>query len=122
VTGVARGIDRAIAQRLLSEGATVYLGDIDPFTLSAEEIADFGDHAIPTKLNTTDRRRAHGRLDGLVNNAANIDASPFETLHDTFRACCRPIWAARFCPRSVPRRRYVTGQILVVVGGVTATF
>ena len=30
VTGAARGIGRAIGQRLLEEGAIVYLGDIDP--------------------------------------------------------------------------------------------
>ena len=97
VTGAARGIGRAIAQRLLLEGAIVYLGDIDRFTLSAEETAEFGGRAIPAKLDITDRgdlasiyetiERAHGRLDGLVNNAAVLDASPFETLqYDTFRS------------------------------------
>jgi NAD(P)-dependent dehydrogenase (short-subunit alcohol dehydrogenase family) len=38
VTGAARGIGRAIGLRLLEEGATVYLGDIDAFTLGPEEI------------------------------------------------------------------------------------
>jgi NAD(P)-dependent dehydrogenase (short-subunit alcohol dehydrogenase family) len=54
VTGAARGIGRAIGQRLLEEGAIVYLGDIDPFTLGDAEAAKFGDRAIVTKLDITD--------------------------------------------------------------------
>lgn len=100
VTGAARGIGRAIALRLLEEGATVYLGDIDAFDLDAEDVARFLERATPTRLDITnvdgvsglcksiDRR--HGRLDGLVNNAAVLDSSPFESLqYEAFRSVMR---------------------------------
>ena len=90
VTGAARGIGRAISHRLLREGATVYLSDIDPIALSSAEASRVGARAIPTRLDITDPsevsgvcrsiQEAHGRLDGLVNNAAILDVSPFETL------------------------------------------
>jgi len=97
VTGAARGIGRAIGRRLLEEGATVYLGDIDAFTLDPENVTSFRDRAIPTRLNITDVDdvarvcetigQSHGYLDGLVNNAAVLDSSPFESLqYDTFRS------------------------------------
>ena len=96
VTGAARGIGRAIGRRLLEEGATVYLSDIEPIALSADETSGVGDRAILTKLDITapsevskvcrNIHDAHGRLDGLVNNAAILDASPFEKLqHARFR-------------------------------------
>ena len=96
VTGAARGIGRAIAQRLLEKGGTVYLSDIEAIVLFPEDVARFGDRAVPIRLDITDLGEvtrvcrnihdAHGRLDGLVNNAAILDVSPFETLqYDRFR-------------------------------------
>jgi 3-oxoacyl-[acyl-carrier protein] reductase len=95
VTGAARGIGQAIGQRLLDEGGIVYLADIDPVELSGEA-GNSGDRARPIRLNIADAADvtktfrtidgAHGHLDGLVNNAAILDASPFESLqYDTFR-------------------------------------
>jgi 3-oxoacyl-[acyl-carrier protein] reductase len=100
VTGAARGIGRAVCRRLLDEGATVYLGDIDAITLGPDDIAKFGHRAIPTRLNIVDLddvtqvcgaiEQVHGRLDGLVNNAAVLDSSPFELLqYDTFESVLR---------------------------------
>ena len=93
VTGAARGIGLAIAARLLEEGATVILADIDGEEMerAASRLAA-GDPArrIPTELDITDEaacRRLvervaerHFRLDMLVNNAAILDISPIDEL------------------------------------------
>ena len=93
VTGAARGIGLAIAARLVEEGATVVLADIDgeeaeraATRLSAGNAA----RGIPVELDITDEaacRRLvgaiddrHSRLDVLVNNAAILDISPIEDL------------------------------------------
>ncbi len=93
VTGAARGIGLAIAARLLKEGATVILADIDGEEMerAASRLAA-GDPArrIPAELDITDEaacRRLvervaerHFRLDMLVNNAAILDISPIDEL------------------------------------------
>jgi 3-oxoacyl-[acyl-carrier protein] reductase len=81
VTGASRGIGRAIARALAAEGAAVVLGARDEGRLAeaVAEIEDAGGKATAVPLDVADRssveaafRRvleAHGRLDGLVNNA-----------------------------------------------------
>ncbi len=80
VTGAARGIGLAIAQRFLEEGYRVALLDIDgpAVTQAATELADSSgtlaltcDVAAPTEVSAVIARTvAHfGRLDALVNNA-----------------------------------------------------
>ena len=103
VTGAARGIGLAIAARLLDEGASVILADID-----SEEVeratkglpASSAARAFPAELDIRDEaacRRLvgelddrHSRLDVLVNNAAILDASPIGDLSiDRFREVTR---------------------------------
>ena len=93
VTGAARGIGLAIAARLLEEGATVILADIDGEVVerAASRLAA-GDPSrrVPGELDITDEaacRRLveriagrHSRLDMLVNNAAILDISPIDEL------------------------------------------
>ncbi|PLX99886.1 MAG: short-chain dehydrogenase [Desulfuromonas sp.] len=78
VTGGAQGIGRGIAKRLLAEGMTVVLADMDNEAL-AETAAEFGPQAVPIRTDVADEaavsalfdqvRSRCGRLDALINNA-----------------------------------------------------
>ncbi len=78
VTGAARGIGAAIAQRLASEGASVMIADIDQ-QAAAETASAIGERAVGQQLDVTEPvswdaavRSAldrWGRVDALVNNA-----------------------------------------------------
>lgn len=88
VTGAARGIGYAIAERLLREGASVTLVDLDaPAVEGAATTLGDRAHAVVADVTRTDEvdravARAHerwGRLDVVVNNAGITGGS-------------RPIW------------------------------
>ncbi|WP_119274540.1 SDR family NAD(P)-dependent oxidoreductase [Taklimakanibacter deserti] len=87
VTGGAQGIGAAIARRLAEEGARVVIGDVDDAKAktTAREIGgetlrvDIADDTTVTALAQA-IDKAHGRLDILVNNAAILDATPFDEL------------------------------------------
>lgn len=87
MTGAARGIGLAIATRLAAEGAVVVLTDIDAVEVEAAAAAlgatglahDIADQASSGRVMATVEER-HGRLDILVNNAAVLDASPWDGL------------------------------------------
>ena len=82
VTGAAKGIGRAIAERLADEGARVVFADID-----AEAAADAARGAPVAQLDVADPAQvramvdgvvaAQGGLDILVNNAGIMDRMPF---------------------------------------------
>lgn len=92
VTGAARGIGEAIATRLASEGAAVFLADIDGDVAAeaAGRLARSGLKATGTRTDITSEasiselrervRAEQGRLDILVNNAAILDATPLRDL------------------------------------------
>ncbi len=80
ITGAARGIGRAISERLGREGAMVVLLDkADAVRLTVDELRAAGLHAEPLVADVTDEASVHaavsdikaqnGRLDILVNNA-----------------------------------------------------
>ena len=81
VTGAARGIGAAIAQRLAADGACVAVADLDEAAAraTAERITAGGRNAFPLKLDVADPASSReavkavvereGRLDVLVNNA-----------------------------------------------------
>ncbi len=78
VTGGARGIGRAIVERLASEGARVLIADVDE-ARGRQTAAEIGPNALVQRLDVTSAaswtvavervQREWGRLDILVNNA-----------------------------------------------------
>jgi D-sorbitol dehydrogenase (acceptor) len=85
ITGAARGIGRAFAERYVAEGATVAIGDIDLERAEASARA-IGPAAYAVRLDVTDQASIDagiqavvdhaGGLDILINNAAVFDAAP----------------------------------------------
>ncbi|WP_420409806.1 L-iditol 2-dehydrogenase [Hoeflea sp.] len=85
ITGAARGIGLAFAQRYVAEGARVAIGDID-LARARKAAAEIGDQAIAVEMDVSsqgsiDRAVAEtverlGRIDILINNAAIFTAAP----------------------------------------------
>ena len=92
VTGAARGIGRAIAARLIHEGARVALADIDGDGAKAAA-HELGRNALAVTLDVTDSasvRAAVGEtlahfehIDALVNNAGWDKVEPFVKSHES---------------------------------------
>ena len=88
VTGAARGIGKAIAERYAREGATCALADIDldGARSAARSIQDAGGSAFPVSLDVTSPESIRamlatvvataGRVDVLVNNAGVVEIQP----------------------------------------------
>ncbi len=88
VTGAARGIGRAVAERLAAAGAHVVIADRDDAeaALTSAAIERSGDKASALPLDVTDRDQIaavvehlaakHGRIDVLVNNAGIVRNAP----------------------------------------------
>lgn len=85
ITGSARGIGRAFAERYVAEGARVAIADID-MTRAQETASQIGDRAIAVHLDVTDQASIDaavassveqlGQIDILINNAAIFTAAP----------------------------------------------
>ncbi len=85
VTGGARGIGRAIAERYVAEGATVAVADLLPEP-ARETVAALGDAAFAVALDVTRQESIDamvetvtgraGGIDVLVNNAGVFDMAP----------------------------------------------
>lgn len=99
ITGAARGIGRGFAQRYITEGATVAIGDIN--LAAAEQTAmELGDAAYAVQIDVSDQNsidaamaavvQRAGKLDILINNAALFDAA--ETV-DITRASYEKLYA-----------------------------
>lgn len=110
VTGAGRGIGKAIAARLLADGATVVVCDLD-HEAAAQSAADLGsdERIVPFGGNLARREDAERlvretisrfhRIDILVNNAGGGIIRPFlehtpETLVETID---RNLWTALWC-------------------------
>ena len=103
VTGAGSPIGRAITEKLLAEGATVYLADkvdfeVAPGARAQKQIADLGDFATAAAV-VQACVDAFGRIDILVNNAGGGVIRPFlehdaESLEETLR---RNLWTCLGC-------------------------
>jgi 3-oxoacyl-[acyl-carrier protein] reductase len=93
VTGGANGIGRAIAERLLCEGASVVLADLEAEAVSetASELASLGpvDRVVADVARRDDVRaavercvKAFGRLDVMAANAGTADVVPLVEIED----------------------------------------
>ena len=109
VTGAARGIGRAIAERLKADGARLMLADIDAEALTATAKALGADHHaadLSTEVGATGLVEAAlaalGHIDILVNNAGGGVILPFlehtpETLKRTIDG---NLWTCLWCCRA----------------------
>jgi D-sorbitol dehydrogenase (acceptor) len=92
VTGGARGIGRAVAQRYAEEGARVFVADL-LLDLAGEAAESIGAKAQAVEVNVTDRGSIDrmvanvtaktGGIDILVNNAAVFDLAPVIEVTET---------------------------------------
>lgn len=93
VTGAAQGIGRAIAEHLVSAGASVAVVDVHGSGPAASEIGQLGGRVLAVEADVTSEsataamaesvHHAFGRLDILVNNAGlftTLDPGPFESI------------------------------------------
>ena len=111
VTGAARGIGYAVAERMANEGAKIVLADLDQNLLAeaAKKLSDQGfqvateggDLALESVAAATIHRAidAFGTLDILVNNAGGGILRPFlDHTPDTLRTTIdRNLWTAIWC-------------------------
>lgn len=87
ITGGASGIGRATAERLVEEGASVVIADINA-ELGEQVAGELGERAAFVQLDVTDEEQWNatvastverfGKLDILVNNAGIGDTSPIQ--------------------------------------------
>lgn len=94
ITGAARGIGYACAERFLADGAKVVLADIDEKggEEASRQLAEGNGNASFVACNVGDILDArnlvaetlnhHGAIDILINNAATLDSAPFLELEE----------------------------------------
>jgi NAD(P)-dependent dehydrogenase (short-subunit alcohol dehydrogenase family) len=140
VTGAGRGIGRATAQRLASEGATVVVNDVDEDTIaqSVESLAGLAGRGVAGRADITDESQVvelvrrtvadHGGVDILVNNAGGAmpgtSWAPVEhqTLADWRAFVALNLDAAFVCTREVLPSMLERGWGRVVcVSSISAT-
>jgi NAD(P)-dependent dehydrogenase (short-subunit alcohol dehydrogenase family) len=134
VTGAARGIGRAVAERMAEHGARVAVADIDAGT-AGEVSGQIGEAAVAVELDVTDAQswaraiasaeQAFGGLDVLVNNAgicipgsvesldeADWDRTMDVDLKSVFLGCraAMPV-LARSAPSSIVNMSSISGLI-----------
>lgn len=143
VTGAARGIGRACAERLARDGAKVVLADVDE---KAGEKADaelkdadldvmFLECDVSERLDTRNliaaTLEAHGRIDILVNNAGVLDSAPFLSLdEDEFDRVLRTNLKGAFMLGQAVARQMVTQReedkkragVIINMASVNAVF
>lgn len=126
ITGAARGIGLAFAQKYVAEGARVAIADID-ITRAREAAAQIGDAAIAVEMDVSqqdsiDRAvdeaiKELGQIDILINNAAIFSAAPIAeiTRSDFDRVFAINVSGCLFTMQAVARHmidRGIKGRII----------
>lgn len=129
ITGAGSGIGEATAVRFSEEGARLVLNDIDAANLDrvAGRIRSSGGHAVtaPADISVEEQAasiasaamRAYGRIDILVNNAADFTQKPLETatLADWQRVYGVNVFGTAMVTRyAVPHMKERGGAIVIV--------
>lgn len=75
ITGAARGIGKAIAQRLIKDGATVVICDIgmDELSATAEEFRSQGAEVLPLQVDVTKMESVEAMVDATIEKYGHID-------------------------------------------------
>lgn len=136
VTGAARGLGRAFAERLAAEGAAVVCGDLRPCGDTAAAIRSAGGRALAMTLDVTDLASCRaaveksvsefGRLDALVNNAAlyaGLKGGRFDEIDErqwdaVMNVNVKGMW--QMCKAAVPPMRKVGGGSIVNIASLAA--
>jgi D-sorbitol dehydrogenase (acceptor) len=121
ITGAARGIGLAFAERYIAEGAQVVLADIDIARAEAEATR-LGDAAFAVQMDVTQQVSIDaavdatvarfGQIDILINNAAIFTAAPISEISGDDFARCFDINVAGtlFTMQAVARHMIARGQ------------
>lgn len=130
VTGAVRGIGQALTKRLLDEGARVHACDIDEMDpadiqpgLTFHRIDICDETAVADLFNNL--KSAGETISGLVNNAAILDATPFDELSsERFRQVLdvNLEGSLRFIRHAVPLLQEAERPVIVNVASIMGLF
>ena len=121
ITGAARGIGYAFAQRYIAEGAEVAIGDIN-ITRAREAAASLGLKACAVEMDVTDQASIEaavdqveaslGGIDILINNAALFTAAPIVeiTRADFDKVFAINVAGVLFTMQAVAKKMIARGQ------------
>lgn len=121
ITGAARGIGRAFAERYVAEGARVVIADIN-LPAAQKTAAEIGEKAIALPIDVTDQDsidmcvrqsvKELGGIDILINNAALFTAAPIAEIEraDYDRVFSINVAGTLFTMQSVARHMIERGQ------------
>jgi D-sorbitol dehydrogenase (acceptor) len=121
ITGAARGIGYAFAQRYIAEGAEVAIGDIN-ITRAREAAAALGSKACAVEMDVTDQASIEaavdeveanlGGIDILINNAALFTAAPIVeiTRADFDKVFAINVAGVLFTMQAVAKKMIARGQ------------
>ncbi|MBE1290701.1 MAG: L-iditol 2-dehydrogenase [Rhodobacteraceae bacterium] len=121
ITGAARGIGYAFAQRYIAEGAEVAIGDIN-ITRAGEAAAALGPKACAVEMDVTDQASIEaavdqvesnlGGIDILINNAALFTAAPIVeiTRADFDKVFAINVAGVLFTMQAVAKKMIARGQ------------
>ncbi|MAI48577.1 MAG: glucose 1-dehydrogenase [Hyphomicrobiaceae bacterium TMED74] len=138
VTGAARGLGRAYATALASDGARVVAGDIRDSSDTVSEIKSSGGDALAVELNVGDAAsceamaasalETYGRVDGIINNAAlygGLESSKAEAIAEedwqsVMDINVSGVW--RCCKAVIPHLRANGGGSIINIASLAAVY